>query len=89
MEKSPYYGQWVGKEISEDNKFQLYIPKGFAHGYYVISKSAEITYKCSEIYHPEDERGIIWNDPDIGIEWPIDDPILSEKDKKYPRLKDI
>ena len=83
---SPYYGQWVGEELCEDNKCQLFIPAGFAHGYYVLSETAEITYKCSEIYHPQDEQGLRWDDPDIGINWPGDNPILSEKDKVLPML---
>ena len=86
---SPYYGQWVGEELSEDNKCQLFIPAGFAHGYYVLSETAEITYKCSEIYHPEDEQGLRWDDPDIAIDWPGIDPILSEKDRQLPPLKDF
>ena len=86
---SPFYGQWVGEELSEVNKYQLFIPKGFAHGYYVLSESAEISYKCSVIYHSEDEQGIAWNDPTIGIEWPGDNPILSERDQKLPLLKDF
>ena len=80
------FGNWVGKELSQDNKYQLFIPKGFAHGYYVMSETAEITYKCSDIYHPEDEEGIIWNDPDIGIQWPGNNPILSNKDTKLQKL---
>ena len=83
---SPSYGQWVGKELSEDNKYQLFIPEGFAHGYYVMSNTAEISYKCSDIYHPEDEQGIIWNDPGIGIQWPGTNPILSKKDAKLQQL---
>jgi len=79
---SPSYGQWVGEELSEDNKYQLFIPEGFAHGYYVMSETAEISYKCSKIYHPEDEQGIRWNDSDIAIEWPTIDPILSDRDSK-------
>ena len=79
---SPSYGQWVGEELSEDNKYQLFIPEGFAHGYYVMSETAEIIYKCSKIYHPEDEQGIRWNDSDIAIEWPTIDPILSDRDSK-------
>ena len=67
---SPSYGQWVGEELSEENKYQLFIPQHFAHGYYIMSETAEIFYKCSEIYHPEDEQGILWNDPDIGVQWP-------------------
>ena len=86
---SPYFGKWVGEELSEDNKFQLYIPEGFAHGYYVMAKTAEIAYKCSEIYHPEDEYGIRWDDPDIRIEWPGNSPILSDKDKILPLLKNF
>ena len=87
-EDSPYYRQWVGEELSEDNKCQLFIPAGFAHGYYVLSETAEITYKCSEIYHPQDEHGLRWDDPDIAINWPGDNPILSEKDKVLPMLAD-
>jgi len=86
---SPYFGKWVGIELSELNKFQLYIPEGFAHGYYVMSKKSEIDYKCSAIYHPEDEKGILWNDPDIGVEWPGSSPILSEKDKNLPFLNKL
>jgi len=86
---SPHFGKWVGEELSEKNKHQLYIPEGFAHGYYVISKTADIAYKCSEIYHPEDEQGIIWNDPDIGVDWPSIDPILSKKDQGLSLFKDI
>ena len=86
---SPYLGKWIGKELSEENKNQMYIPAGFAHGYYVMSEIAEITYKCSEIYHPEDEQGICWDDPNIGIEWPGTNPIMSEKDRQLPFLNTI
>ena len=85
---SPYFGKWVGEELSEENRYQLYIPEGFAHGYYVISETAEIAYKCSEIYHSQDEQGIRWNDPEIAINWPGDNPILSEKDKALPMMAD-
>ena len=84
---SPSYGKWVGEELSEDNKYQLFIPEGFAHGYYVISDTAEISYKCSEIYHPEYEQGIIWNDQEIGINWPEKNPLLSVKDQSLPLFK--
>ena len=86
---SPYYGQWVSEELSKNNKFQLFIPAGFAHGYYVLSETSEIIYKCSEIYHSEDQHGIQWDDPDIAIDWPGIDPILSEKDRQLPPLKDF
>ena len=86
---SPYFGKWVGVELSEDNKYQLFIPQGFAHGYYVMSEIAEIAYKCSDIYHPEDEQGIRWDDPDIGIEWPATKPVLSDKDIKLPTLHSL
>ena len=86
---SPYYGKWVGEELSEENKYQLFIPEGFAHGYYVLSETAEITYKCSEVYHPEDEQGFRWDDPEIRIEWPETEPILSRKDQLLPFLKDF
>ena len=85
-QNSPSYGQWVGEELSEDNKYQLFIPEGFAHGYYVMSEIAEIAYKCSEIYHPEAEQGIRWNDPNIAIEWPGLKPILSDRDANLQYL---
>lgn len=84
---SETYGQWVGVLLSGENKRQFMIPRGFAHGFVVVSDYAEFAYKCDEVYHPEDEGGLIWNDPDIGIEWPeVGEVILSEKDKKNPTL---
>ena len=83
---SPFFGKWIGEELSADNKYQLYIPEGFAHGYYVMSETAEIAYKCSEIYHPEDEQGICWNDPIIGVQWPGLNPVLSDKDANLQNL---
>jgi dTDP-4-dehydrorhamnose 3,5-epimerase len=87
---SPTFGKWIGVELSEENKLSFWIPPGFAHGFYVTSEMAEFTYKCTDVYTPDAERGIIWNDPDIGIEWPIDggEVLLSDKDKKNPQLKD-
>jgi dTDP-4-dehydrorhamnose 3,5-epimerase len=83
---SPTFGQWTGTELSETTARMLYIPQGFAHGFLVLSETAEIHYKCSAEYSREHERGILWNDPAIGIEWPITNPILSEKDTKHPCL---
>lgn len=87
---SPTYGKYVGVILSGDNKKMFMIPRGFAHGFVVLSESATFTYKCDEFYHPEDEGGIMWNDPDVNIEWPqIEGEILlSEKDKKHPLLKE-
>lgn len=87
---SATFGQWVGVELSGENKLSFWIPAGFAHGFYVMSDTAEFAYKCTNIYKPEAERGIIWNDPDININWPIDMDhlILSDRDKNNPRLKD-
>ncbi len=85
---SKTFGRWVGIELSEENNYMIYIPPNFAHGFVVLSEVADVIYKCTEEYSPENERGIIWNDPDIRIDWPVKDPILSEKDKKYPKLKD-
>lgn len=86
---SPTYGKWVGVVLSSENKRMFMVPRGFAHGFVVLSETAEFAYKCDEFYHPEDEGGLMWNDEEIGIEWPIDiEPILSEKDKKYLSLKE-
>jgi len=82
------FGKWVGAELSEENNLVLYVPSGFAHGFVVLSEAADVMYKCTREYSPEDDRGIIWNDPDINIYWPVKDPVLSEKDKKHPALKD-
>ena len=84
---SATYGQWEGALLSEENKRQLLIPRGFAHGFVVVSEYAEFAYKCDDLYHPEDEGGLMWNDPSIGIVWPkVGEIILSEKDKKNPTL---
>lgn len=87
---SETYGQWVGARLSEENKKQLMIPRGFAHGFLVLSDHAEFAYKCDDFYHPEDEGGIMYNDEDINIEWPEIDVeyTLSEKDGKHPTLKE-
>ena len=87
------YGKWIGVRLSAENKKQFFIPKGFAHGFVVLSDEAEFVYKCTDFYKGDDEGGILWNDPDIGIEWPIEDIgeeniLLSEKDKKWKPLKD-
>ena len=82
------YGKWFGTELSEDNNIILYIPTGFAHGFVVLSDTADVLYKCTEEYSPENDRGIIWNDPDINIKWPITNPIISSKDMKNPRLNE-
>ncbi len=86
---SPTYGKWIGVLLSAENKKQLLIPKGFAHGFLVVSDTAEFAYKCDDFYHPEDEGGILYNDPDIGITWPEVGALrLSEKDKNNPRLSE-
>ena len=87
---SKTYGQWFGVELSEENKKQFYISEGFAHGFLVRSETAAFCYKVTDFYHPGDEGGIMWNDPDIGIDWgDVSDVILSDKDKKHPKLKDL
>ena len=83
---SPHFGRWVGVVLSAENKRQIYVPPGFAHGFCVTSEYADFAYKCTDFYHPESERGIAWNDPDIGIAWPTSDPILSTRDRAAPRL---
>jgi dTDP-4-dehydrorhamnose 3,5-epimerase len=86
---SPSFGRAVGVMLSGDSKRQVYIPPGFAHGFCVTSESAIFMYKCTELYAPEAEKGIVWDDPDLGIRWPIERPTLSSKDASYPRLRDI
>ena len=85
---SPTFGKWEGCLLSETNKRQFYVPKGFAHGFCVLSDTAEFAYKCGDYYSPENERGIAWNDPDLAIDWPVKNPILSERDKKQPKLSE-
>lgn len=86
---SPTFGRWVGYALSADNHRQLWIPPGFAHGFCVTSETALFAYKCTDTYHPEAELGVLWNDPEINVEWPIKDPILSDKDARYPKLSEI
>jgi dTDP-4-dehydrorhamnose 3,5-epimerase len=83
---SPTFGQWLGETLSGENKRQLYVPEGFAHGFCVLSETADVLYKCTDFYVPEDERGILWSDPQIGIDWPVKNPLLSNKDKELPSL---
>lgn len=89
---SKTYGKWYGIRLSEENKKMFFIPKNFAHGFLVLSDYAEFTYKCSDLYHPNDEGGVLYNDPEIGVEWPFEDGVelvFSEKDKKWPTLKEL
>ena len=86
-ENSEYYLNWVGVELSSKNQCQLYIPEGFAHGYCVLSESSLVSYKCTNTYNAKYEKGIIWNDSSINIDWPIQNPLLSEKDKELKPLK--
>jgi len=83
------YGKWFGIRLSDQNKLMFMIPRGFAHGFVVLSDTATFAYKCDDVYHPNDEGGLMWNDPDLGIEWPIDGmPILSPKDMQHPLFAD-
>ncbi|WP_367268777.1 dTDP-4-dehydrorhamnose 3,5-epimerase [uncultured Adlercreutzia sp.] len=95
---SPTYGQWEGVVLSGENRRQFFIPRGFAHGFLVLSDQAVFCYKCDDVYHPNDEGGLMWNDPDLGIEWPAlngsvlfdeSEILLSDKDKKHPPLKEL
>ncbi len=88
---SPTYGQWYGVELTDENHLQYLIPRGFAHGFSVLSDTAIFTYKCDNLYHPEADGGIMFNDPDLGIDWkiPAEKMLLSEKDTKHPLLKEI
>ncbi len=86
---SPTFGKWTGLILSGQNKRQLYVPEGFAHGFCVLSESAYFYYKCSSLYYPNDEGGIIWNDKTIDIKWPLTHPIVSEKDRRLPFFSDL
>jgi dTDP-4-dehydrorhamnose 3,5-epimerase len=88
---SPTFGRWDGRELSEDNACQLFVPRGFAHGFVVLSETADFLYKCDDYYTPGDEYGIRWDDPAVGIDWPIKEiePILSDKDRAAPLLAEV
>jgi len=85
---SPAFGKWFGAELSDENRKQLWIPPGFAHGFCALTDDADLVYKCTSLYRGEYDRVIIWNDPDIGIAWPVSSPLLSPKDAAAPRLRD-
>jgi dTDP-4-dehydrorhamnose 3,5-epimerase len=86
---SPAFGKWFGATLSCENKRQIYIPEGLAHGFCVVSPTADVIYKCTDFYAPGDEYGLRWNDPDLGIEWPTNEAVLSMKDSRNPLLRDI
>ncbi|MBV8358729.1 MAG: dTDP-4-dehydrorhamnose 3,5-epimerase [Deltaproteobacteria bacterium] len=86
---SPNYARWIGMRLSADNFMQCYIPPGYAHGFCVLSEVAQIEYKCTDFYYPDDELHILWADPDIGVTWPVVNPMLSDKDRAGRRLRDL
>jgi dTDP-4-dehydrorhamnose 3,5-epimerase len=87
--QSATFGQWVGALLSDRNHHQLWIPPGYAHGYLILSDLADCEYKCTDYYHPESEAGVVWNDPDLRIDWPLDNPTLSAKDRALPTLAEL
>ena len=87
--QSPTFGAHVGVELTENNHKQLWIPPGYAHGFCVLSDVADFHYKCTDLYFPDDEAGLLWSDPDVGIDWPVESPALSDKDRKLPTLVEI
>lgn len=87
--RSPTFRRWVGVTLSDENHRQLWIPPGYAHGFAVVSEFADVEYKCTDYYRPELEIGIRWNDPELAIAWPIENPTLSEKDKRLPTLAEL
>lgn len=87
--QSATFGEYVGLELNDENHLQLWIPPGYAHGFCVLSEVADIHYKCTEFYDPTDEAGVIWNDPDINIAWPVQSPLLSAKDQQLPQLRNL
>lgn len=86
---SPTFGKWMGVILSDENHRQFYIPRGYAHGFCVLSDTALFMYKCSDFYFPEDEGGVLWRDPEIGIDWPVQDPIVSDKDAAFDPLSKV
>ncbi len=86
---SPTFGKWTGIQLSGENRRQVFVPPGFAHGFCVASETADVVYKCTDVYAPDDEGGILWSDPDLAIDWPVSRPLLSEKDSQCPCLADI
>jgi dTDP-4-dehydrorhamnose 3,5-epimerase len=86
---SPTFGKWHGSILSSENKHQMFVPVGFAHGFIVLSETAVFMYKCSDYYAPESEWGVVWSDPDLGIDWTMKKPLVSSKDAALPRIKDI
>ena len=86
---SPTFGRWHGVNLSAQNRLQFFVPPGFAHGFAVLSETALFAYKCTGLYSPQDEMTLLWNDPDVGVQWPVSEPVLSEKDKKGLRLRDL
>ena len=87
--KSPTFGAWEAHGLSDEDHRQLWVPPGFAHGFAVLSESADVVYKCTDVYRPDDEGGVAWDDPDLAVPWPVDRPALSDKDRAYPRLRDL
>jgi dTDP-4-dehydrorhamnose 3,5-epimerase len=85
---APTFGKWYGTELSEENKRMLWVPPGFAHGFASLTDDCDVLYKCTSLYDATNDRSIVWNDPDIGIRWPVEEPLLSPKDAAAPRLKD-
>lgn len=86
---SPTFGEWFGEELSDENHLQMYVPAGFAHGFCVLSEAADFSYKCTDFYHAGDEGGILWNDPVLDIQWPINEAKVSEKDNKLSNFEDV
>jgi dTDP-4-dehydrorhamnose 3,5-epimerase len=86
---SPTFGEWEGHELSDRNHLQLFVPVGFAHGFLVVSEEADVAYKLSSYYDPETESGIVWDDPDVGVEWPVSEPQVSDRDRDAPRLTEV
>jgi dTDP-4-dehydrorhamnose 3,5-epimerase len=86
---SPTFGRWVGATLSDDKHRQMWVPPGYAHGFVVLSDVADVEYKCTEYYFPQSEIGVVWNDPDLAIAWPCEAPILSERDRRLPRLAEL